>query len=261
MRNKGLDSVCEGEWCQLSHLPQVQVPGPCDFWCSTGLSGDDGSDQHWEFRQCRGAQRQCFRLHAPFSFKAPKATGHSGSLPNPSCWGGNTAEQRPWEEGKSRLTLHSGPSVSNLHPNARDTKLLLSIHQAQPRPSRLAWEIPLEGPTASSSLPAGRLGENLQTRKQFQELETPVLEQACPLALPPPRGGPGRPGPGLWQAGSAGSACAHSVYSQVAQICAQGLRTGQTHPATYGAGHRASVRRNNFLCTHAITHSHTLVLT
>ena len=83
--------------------------------------------------------RQCFHLHAPFSFKVPKATGHSGSLCNPPSWGGNTAEQRPWEEGRSRLTLHSGSGVNILHPNACETKLPLS---PRPSPSCLAWEIP-----------------------------------------------------------------------------------------------------------------------
>lgn len=95
------------------------------------------SDQHWEFRQCRGAQRHRFRLHAPFSFKVPKATGHPGSLPNPASWGGNTAKERPWEEGRSPLTLHSGSAVNILHPNAHETKLPLSILQAQALPPGL----------------------------------------------------------------------------------------------------------------------------
>ena len=132
MRNKGLDSVCKGEWCQLSHRPQVQDQGPVVSGAQQDFLGMTASDQHWEFRQCRGAQRQCFRLHAPFSFKVPKATGHSGSLCHPPSWGGNTAEQRPWEEGRSRLTLHSESGVNILHPNARETKLPLSIPQAQP---------------------------------------------------------------------------------------------------------------------------------
>lgn len=66
----------------------------------------------------------------------------------------------------------------------------------------------------------------------------------------------------MGQAGSTGSACTHSPYSQATQIHAQGHETGQTHPASCGAGDRPSVPRNSFLCTHTITHtyscSHTL---
>ena len=59
----------------------------------------------------------------------------------------------------------------------------------------------------------------------------------------------------MWQAGSTGSACAHSLLS--GDTYAHCLRMGQTHPATCVDGHRPSVTRNNFLCTHAITHTHT----
>lgn len=94
------------------------------------------SDQHWEFSSAEGLRDSASACMPP-SCKVPKATGHSGSLPNPPSWGGNTAEQRPWEEGSSRLTLHSGSGVNILHPNARETKLPLSIPQAQPLPPGL----------------------------------------------------------------------------------------------------------------------------
>ena len=218
-------------------------------------------DQHWEFRQCRGAQRQRFCLHAPFSFKVPKATGHSGSLPNPPSWGGNTAEQRPWEEGKSRLTLHSGPGVSTLHPNARDTQLLLSIHQAQPLLAGLG-----DPPRRTHGLVLSQLSSWEVRGKATNKEAVPGTGDTCPRAGPPagPAATKGRAWPlrpRIWQAGSTGSACAHSLYSQLTQIRAQCLKTGQTRPATCGAGHRPSVPRNNFLCTNAITHTHTLVLT
>lgn len=77
--------------------------------------------------------------------------------------------------------------MSTLHPNAHDTQLLLY----PPGPAPPGWpgrspKDPLARPLLAEQL--GGSGKKLQTRKQFQELETPVLEQGLPAGPAVTRG-------------------------------------------------------------------------
>lgn len=68
------------------------------------------------------------------------------------------------------------------------------------------WPCPL------SQVPSWAIRGKPQTRKQFQELETPVPEQVCPPALTAARGGPrGRAGPGTNGAGGQHRFCLHTL--------------------------------------------------
>lgn len=78
-------------------LPQVWLPGPCGVTCPTELAGE-ASKWPTVDGQAQGRKmfrRKCFPPLGPFLFKMPEALGscHLGTLPNPPCWGGNTAGQ------------------------------------------------------------------------------------------------------------------------------------------------------------------------
>lgn len=113
----------------------------------------------------------------------PGRQGRIGSLTALRAWCDQLAHKPcPWD---AAVFCPAGPAPRRGWPGSATLKDL--------------WPPPL------SQVPSWEVGGRLRTRKQFQELETPVLTRACSPALPPARGGPGRI-LAMWQAGSTCSA-------------------------------------------------------